>query len=413
MTGWDVLLDRLAEVPRENGTPALDATAGWLAATLRAGGVGDVTLVPFTAHPWRLRLAGVLILAGTLLYAVWLRRGRAGRALAIALLLPVVVLAELDFFLPVFGWPGAREQHHVVARIPAAARAERRLLFTAHFDTKTDLLDHVARAPIDLLGLPVAALLIAGALAARRAPRGRALGRLVGAAGWVAPLWGAGAFAALTAGAFVGPRSPGALDDGAACAVLVRLAERLAAEPLGATDVEVVLFSAEELGVEGSWRYASRRFAAPLDLPTAAVNLEVIGASEDLALVRRESFTLRGWAPDAGVVALLDGTHRRLRGRTLPRTPFGGGTDARSLLAHGVPAATLVGVAPAGVFFRGLHSARDERARVDVGALERVLEYLLAVARAADEPPEASGVTARTARARIGEGAAESPSCCG
>jgi hypothetical protein len=381
--GWDALLDRLAEVPRENGTPALHETAAFLAAALRERGVPDVALVPFTAEPYRLRIAGAVILGALALYAWWLRRGRPWRALAVAVLLPVVLVAELDFRASLFGRLGAETAHHVVARIPARAAGETRLLLTAHYDTKTDLLDHVERAPVDLLAPAVGMLAIAGALVAGLGIRGR-LRHLARAAAWVVPVWGLAAFAALSAGAVMRPRSPGALDDGAACAVLVRLAERLAAAPLHRTDVEVVLFAAEEVGTQGSWAWVRSRFAGGADVPTRAVNLDPIGASGDLAVLRRETFALGGHAADPGVVALLDRVHRNRRGRPLERTWYAGSTDARSFLAHGIPAATLLSRVPRELFPRHLHSAGDTRARIAGGALDATLEYLEAVARAAD-----------------------------
>jgi len=205
------------------------------------------------------------------------------------------------------------------------------------------------------------------------------------AALWIAPLYGVAMFAVFTGGAFAARRSPGALDDGAACAVLVRLAERLVATPLQRTAVEIVLFSGEEIGVEGSWQYVRERFRLPPGQPTSAVNLEVIGAASTLALVRNEAFVLRRYAPDPDLVAALEAVHARLRGRPLARTPLGGATDARSFLARGVSAATLVSHRPGQLFFRGLHSARDDRARLDERALDDTLDYLFQVARALDD----------------------------
>jgi hypothetical protein len=321
MPGWDALLQRLAALPRENGTPELHETAIWLAETLRTVGVAEPALVPWTAHPYRMRAAGVVILVGALFYRLWLRRRQPARALAIAFLLPVLLVAELDHFVPLLGWTGSHSQSHVVAQIPSLAEPQQRLLFTAHFDTKTDLLDHVERAPVELLGLPAALLMVLAAGGAMRArPRGLGPG-LRTAALWIAPLYGVATFAVFTGGAFVSRRSPGALDDGAACAVLVRLAERLVATPLQRTAVKIVLFSGEEIGVEGSWQYVRARFRLPPGQPTSAVNLEVIGAASTLALVRSEAFILRRYPPDLRLVATLDAVHARLRGRPLARTP--------------------------------------------------------------------------------------------
>ena len=245
------------------------------------------------------------------------------------------------------------------------------------------------RAPIELAGLPVTALMIAAALwtLSRRGTlaRGAPLPRLARIAVPVAALYGVAMFAALSAGAFVPRRSAGALDDGAACALLVRLAERLhAAGPLPRTEVEVVLLAGEESGVQGSWEYARGRFKQPPDLPTAAINLEFIGAASDLAVFGKETFTLRAYPAAPGVVALLDAVHRQRRQKPLHVTWYGAATDARSFLAHGIPAATLTSDLPAHALPRGLHAASDDRARLDPAALDSTLDYLEQVVRLAD-----------------------------
>jgi len=382
--GWDELLARLAELPRENGSAALHRTASFLHDVFERAGL-EATLVPFTATPYALRLAGVVALGGGLLYFRLMRTGRHAAALATALILPALLLAQLEFQLPVFGWVGAETQHHVVVRLPARSPAQR-LLLTAHYDTKTDLLDHVQRAPIDLLVAPMLLLMLLGALAAlfaSPARRGlRALGRV---AAWSAALYGALGFLALSAGVFVPGRSPGALDDGASCALLVRLASQLAEGPaLERTEVEVILFSAEEVGVQGSWVYAAERFAQPPELASFVVNLEGLGASADHGVLPAERFSLRSFPPDARLVELLDEVHRERFGKPLAALPAGGATDARSFLAHGVPAATLVAPEPGRFFPRGLHSARDDRSRLDQAALDASLAYLLDVVRRAD-----------------------------
>jgi hypothetical protein len=66
-------------------------------------------------------------------------------------------------------------------------------------------------------------------------------------------------------------------------------------------------------------------------------------------------------------------------------TAYGGATDARSFLARGIPAATLITLEPGTPVARGLHSARDDRTRLDEDALEASVAYLLAVVRAFDE----------------------------
>jgi acetylornithine deacetylase/succinyl-diaminopimelate desuccinylase-like protein len=389
VSGWDPLLQRLAEVPRENGSAALHETARWLEATLRDAGL-DVTRVAFEAHPYGLRLAGVLILAGAVLYARLVFAGRWRGALATAALVPALLLAQLDFQVPLFAWIGAETQHHVRARI-APEEPVQRLILAAHYDTKTDLLDHVQRAPVDLLALPAVLAMLLGAAAGAltsRWPRRRRL--LVGcgrAAALLALTYGVGAFAALSAGALVPERSPGALDDGGSCAVLVRLAGELAAEPPRRTEVELLWLSAEEVGVQGSWAYAAERFAAAPERPTWVVNLEGLGQAPRHQVIRSERFTLRSFDPDPHLVERLDAVQRRQLGAPLALTAYGGATDARAFLAHGVPAATLVSEAPGAPLTRHLHSAADSRQRLDEAALDASLAYLRAFVRDVDRAP--------------------------
>jgi len=384
---WDALLRQLAETPRENGTPDVHRAARFLYDALGDAGL-DPQMWAFAAHPHALRLAGVIALAGGVLYLRLVFAGRFRAALLAALVLPAVLLAELDFGVPVVGWIGAETQHHVVAAVEPGGAPERILVLAAHYDTKTDLLDHLERAPVDLLGGPIAAVLVLGALAglaSQRATRRRGLLRGVArAAGVAGALYGLASFLALTAGVFVPARSPGALDDGGSVAALVRVAGELASAPPERTRVEIWLLSAEEVGVQGSRAYARERFAEPPELPTYVLNLEGLGASTRHAVLGSERFTLRAYEPDPRLVGWLGAVHEQYFGRPLERTAFGGATDARSFLARGVPAATLISRAPGARVTRGLHSAADDRSRIDESALRESAEYLLRVVRAVD-----------------------------
>lgn len=382
MTSWAELLDLLASAPRENGTPALGETADAL--LLLLDGIGlDTALFSYVAHPNRLRLAGVVALLGGLAYAFALLRRHGGAALAVALLTPALLLVELEGYVPLFGWPGATEQQHVEAVVEPAP-FDQHLILAAHYDSKTDLLDHVVRAPIEILGLPLTLLMLAAAVLRLRRGRAVAPGRLERGAALGAVLYGAFSFLALSGGAFASERSPGALDDGAACAVLVRLGERLAAAPPARTKVTLLFLSGEEIGVQGSWAYAAARFAAPPAVPTAVINLEFLGAAKEFAVFRGERFTTRTYPPAPELVAAVDAVHREQRGLPLWTTWYPAATDARSFLAHGVPAMTLLNALPGHALPRGMHSTDDSRARIVPGALDAALDLLDATVRRLD-----------------------------
>jgi Zn-dependent M28 family amino/carboxypeptidase len=168
------------------------------------------------------------------------------------------------------------------------------------------------------------------------------------------------------------------LDDGAACALLIRVAEVFARAPLARTTLEIALLSAEEIGVQGSRDFVRARLV-PAAPSTMVINFEAIGAAADLAVFGSERFTLRSYRPDVGLVATLDTVHRRRRDSNLHVTWYGASTDARSFLAAGIPAATLTSDLPNHALLRHMHSAADTRARVDEAALDETLAYVLDV----------------------------------
>ncbi len=276
---WNPLLDHLAERPREDGTPALAEAATWLAQELHRRGL-EAEHFEWIAHPWRLRTLGVVALLGAGAYVLAMMRRRRALAFGITLGVSLAMVLELDYAIPLLGWLHSVPEEHLVVTVPAAQAPTARLLFSAHYDTKTDLLDHVERAPINFLGLPFTLLML---VAAALRPRPR----LIRAAYVGAVINGVGLFLAQTGGAFVSARSPGAIDDGASCAVLLELGSALKAQPLEHTEVKLVFFSGEEIGMEGSRAYVAQ--GLDRSLPLQVINLDGIGESSQLVLFKAES----------------------------------------------------------------------------------------------------------------------------
>ena len=141
----------------------------------------------------------------------------------------------------------------------------------------------------------------------------------------------------------------------------------------------MILFSAEEVGVQGSWVYAAERFAQPPALASFVVNLEGLGASADHGVLPAERFSLRSSAPDPRLVALLEEVHRERFGKPL-ELAAPGRRHRRALLSRARRAGGHARRARARALFpRGLHSARDDRSRLDQAALDASLAYLLDV----------------------------------
>ncbi len=385
-TSWQALLDWLGSAPRENGSDALAATARLLHTQLANLGWQPSTHV-YTAYPYEARILGALLLLLSLAYTLSMWTRRFGWAALLPLFGLAVAFLQLEWHWPL-GWFAAVEQQNIIATL-SPAEPKQRLILSAHFDTKTDFLDHVARAPVFVLGIPLTVLMVAIALASyvgfhagNFTPARRALARLLG---WASLLYGTAAFLALSAGGLMRERSPGVLDDGAACAVLLRLAETLAARPPAHTEVRFVFFSGEEIGAQGSRALVAEEGAGGKPaLPERVVNLDPIGASTDFAVLARERALFWSYRADPEVVGLLDRAHQRLRKKPIPVLDLSGLTDAWSFLRAGRPAATVLNPVPRFGIPRGLHSAQDRAERIPLGALEETLRFFEVAVREYD-----------------------------
>lgn len=374
-------------VPRRNGSEGLAQVAHWLETTLR-GVAPDVQRQVFEATPHGFELVWCAALALVVGWAICLLRGRPRTALALALAAPLLLLAEFEALRsPVSGlW--TQPEANVVARFPARAGAPT-LVFVAHYDTATHLGDHYTWYAWGWALAPATALTCASALGAlwlarrgRRLPRAAAL-----ACAALAPIPYAAMALFQSAGPHLRAPSPGALDNGGSVAALVRLAGRLSGRGSDApVAVELVFPAAEEERALGSWHYAAE--LAPRD-GAVVVNLEAVGASRELAWIAEDGFEFRRWRTPGSLLAFADEALRRSGLPPPPRAPLLGGTltDARSFLAHGIPAVTLASLEDGG-FPRGLHSARDERGRLSPGAIEAVVDRLAALVAHADRHPD-------------------------
>ncbi len=385
-TDWTSLLQQLASAPRENGSAALDATARYLTDSLRALG-WQVENLPFTAHPYEQRIMGVVLLASALLYWWSMRARRFGIASIVALSLPVFVWLHFDHGLPLSFGIGSVTEQNVVARLEVP-NPQHHLIFSAHYDTKTDLLDHIMRSPVQVFGLPTSLLMIViafGSYVAIRVDRFSVRRRQAATLmAWVALAYGIVSFAVFTGGAFVSKRSPGALDNGAACAVLVRLADELGQTRPEHTEVELVFFAGEELALQGSEAFVARRATDLAAKKTMVVNLEVLGASKELAVVGQENKFLKRYEPSADVVNILDRVHQDMTQKAIAVTPMGGVTDGFSFMDRKIPAATVIHTVQPFILPRHMHSAADSIDRIEPGSLDQALDFLKRVVQAVD-----------------------------
>jgi hypothetical protein len=359
--------------PRPNGSRALEASVESVRAWLEGQGL-PVHLWPFRLRPYFMELLGLWLAAGAvaLLLAAWL--GPPWLGIPLALLLVAVPLAETRFLWPVISRLVTRTAQNLVVACPPAGESRREILVVAHLDSKTEGLDHARRHALLGLGQTAMVLAVVCGLILAAVP-------LLPAARWAALLvalpvagYGLGMGANLVGGRLSRRQSSGAVDDGAAVAVLLGLGVRLhgGGLTLHHTAVTLLLTVGEEAQMQGALAYVDGR-AWPL--PACTVNLEVLG-QDGSYLHWRENGTATLRRPmDPGLNDALARAVEAVTGHPPAWSPLIN-DDALAFLRAGIPAVTL-GSLDTAVGDRGLHSALDHPGRVLPRRLDQAVEVLL------------------------------------
>jgi Peptidase family M28 len=282
----------LASIERLPGSPGEERAAHWLAQRLERAGC-RVAVEPAEFRDGYAQVVGALVAAGALAGLVALHpRGRRPGA-ALGALAAALIADDISNGPRLARRASApRATQNVVATCGEAA-AQRTLVVMGHHDAaRTGVIfdDRLQRALVEAFpgvleridtSLPIWWPVLAGplAVAAGAAARRRGLLR----AGIAASAVAAAAFADIARS----PVVPGANDNLSALAVLVALAERLAAEPLHGLRVLLVSCGAEEVIQGGIYGFARDHFPALDREHTWFLNLEAVG-SPKLVLVEGE-----------------------------------------------------------------------------------------------------------------------------
>lgn len=378
-------------IPRPNGSAAEAATGRALRRWLEARGI-TCQIHAFRLYPYFFEAIGLwLIFSRTLLaVAIWQRWG--WPALAVALIGLAGGALDWTRGIPLVTWPGARRGENLIVEIEptAGAQAAQEVVISAHYDSKTELLDHRGRAFfVRLLPLGMALTLLVGLL-----------GLLDGLLAASAPQWSNAAFVAgvvlnlvllilawglglnLALGRLAQP-SAGAVDNGAACAVVAGLAERLMGEDgLHHTRVILAWFTGEEANMQGSRAYAASR-AWPL--PVAVVNLELLGQNGGYVLWEQDGTGFRALPTSPEVNQRLAAAVQAVIGEP-PQWAGPLNSDGASFLARGIPTAVL-GTQDQVWGLTGLHRPSDNLGRIDMARLPEAVDILAWFIRQNDETP--------------------------
>jgi hypothetical protein len=354
----------LLSIPRPNGSAAERETGRALKEWLARHGVAYSTQT-FRLYPFFFECVGLwLILSRTLLaVAVWDRWGWLTLPISLIGLLGGTLDVALN--LPLVTWPGSRRGENILIEFEPP-QASREIILSAHYDSKTELLDHRQRMSLFkhmnfgilltlFLGLwgPFDTWLMSEPI------------YWIGVILTVPMLilaWGLGSH--LSLGRTLKP-SQGAVDNGAACAILLGLAEQLSnKESLPAnTKITLALFTGEEVNMQGSRAYVKTR---DWPLPTAILNLEIMAQDEAYIYWEKDGNVFRALPTAGSLNQIFSVAVKRITGA--PAQPAGPvNSDGASFLFAGIPATTV------GTLF---HRPTDNLERVVMERLPEGVEIL-------------------------------------
>lgn len=371
-------LMKILSVPRPNGSAAERETARALCDWLTQRGIA-YHIHGFKLYPYFNEGLGLWILTSSalLVLSIVLRWGWPSLLIAGVSLLGVVL--DVAFNVPLITWPGARRGENILIQFEPL-EAEQEIVLSAHYDSKTELLDHKGRAFFTgKLKIGVGLMLLLGVMGlvdglwlARSSAWADVIFWVETGLGLVVLFlaWGLGLN--LTLGRFVTP-SQGAVDNGTACAILLDMADRLGRREilLQGTRVTIALFTGEEVGMQGSRAYVGSR---DWPLPTIAINLEIMAQDGDYVIWEHESNV---WRRIPTTPELNEGISAAVMAVTgkLPRFIELINSDGFSFRSAGIPTAVL-GTYHSQMEGGGLHRPTDNMERVVMARLPEGLEVL-------------------------------------
>lgn len=410
---------RLLSTPRPSGSRAEGQVYAQLKRRLEIRGI-PYTEQTFRLYPWFWPGIGawLIVSRGLLALAAWQDWGCG--CLAIALIGLLGGLVDVAFDFPLASWMGAVTGRNLLMHVsPLVPRRE--IIISAHYDTKTELLDHRQRM-FFVRNLPVGIVLtvLIGVLGAFQGLATASAPGLAAFLHWTCvvlcvPLLilALGLGLNLSLGRLRSNPSQGAVDNGAACAILIELADyyRLHPEALQETKLTLALFGGEEVNMQGSRAYNRKRphlrlypspqpspkgegeapHPGPLPavkntalgeggaphpglypsprpspkgegVPVIALNLEVMAQNGEYVLWEQDGISLRLW-PNSEAVnqAIAQAVEQETGQAPLRVGPIN--SDGGSFNRAGIPATTL-GTYDRALRDRGFHQSSDNLGRV-------------------------------------------------
>ena len=372
---------RLGANPRGSATEAEKQAAEYVQAQLKALGVADVQLQPFSGERsiWLfVALAFGLALVGHA--AFWLLRQPAGK-------IPAMIIAILVFgFSGYLTWrkftgedyplhknlPHGPSQN-VIATISPHEATRGRVVLVAHLDSHRAVFWFASDFMVKLFGI-VSIIAIGGIYAAIPVYllAGLTPYRIFA---WLGGILAVFHFIAWFTGvtADLGRYSPGANDNASSMGTLLAITERLRSQPLQNTEVILAFTGCEESNGDGMLALIKERGT---QLKQAVfIDFEMVGIGDGISYIKEEGNLSRHTIP-AELETLVQEAGKEY-GVGQVSTPFvGASTECSILLKHGYKAVCLIGFRKGSDYMPEWHRLTDTPDRLQEDALRRI--HLLA-----------------------------------
>lgn len=384
------ILENIA-IPRPNGSAAFFQTATYIKNWLQERGIVFATH-QFTMQPYINEIIGLLILLAALSWFYFLLRKKFLISMVILVLLGGVLWAEFSLGVPLVSRINQQTAENIEVLIPAE-NPQHQIIFSAHYDSKTQIFDHYHRdwvlklmIPMIALGILIALWRILYQIVSKKPSHFiRNLHYFLSAGAIIYYL-----ILALTfGGGFLAEPSPGAIDNATSVAVLMELAQELKDFQLINTEVKIVFFAAEEINLQGSQAYIKDKKYSE-QLPVYNINLEMI-AQEGAYVYWPDDglFTHRYFTSEALNDLLGQAVYDIIGQEIIAKPPtFTNISDAGMFLHAGIEATTLGNAGPKGEEGRFFHTAKDNLERVIPHRLTESVLILKQVLMIVDQQPQ-------------------------
>ena len=377
MNLYDIL--KHIAIPRPNHSETLGKVAQYIQDTLAQYDIPfDVQHVTF--YPYNMLIAGLSCLILALLFAWFIKKQKPLLALVFLVAIPFILICEFELVKPVVSWVVPKESSNIIVSFnnPTATHT---IVLTAHYDSKTDIFDHIQRARIYQFIVPsiLVGLLIVFWLALSKKIKSLAKPLFKHAATALVILFVIEWFmVAVAMGGFIvlKQQSSGAIDNASSVVALMGLAHEIkrGAVHNNALNVEIVFTTGEEINLQGAKYYVKDLLTRKKKQELSLINLELVGEPGNMVYWQKAGVMLKFYGADSNLIQRLATAYIAVAKKkigTLPKLT----DDSIMFMREGIPGIT-VGFANKEHDVSGLHSPKDNLQRVDMNNIYIMVKTL-------------------------------------